>query len=173
LMSCTVLRKNSIMACPMACVYLAAREAGVAPPIQESLGETLLSQSLKNPDAQKGISDKTIDKGIWYNRSGTTSRKVFTHLHSNLSANCFSQLLQRMPAEHARLDIIINISSERLSPFSKRLSNNSTAEKAVFTILSSVHLSQSQLHTDGCCFTTQSLQIVDCLSFVFSSISKT
>jgi hypothetical protein len=68
-----------------------------------------------------------------------------------VSANCFSQLSQRIPAEYARLDIIINISSERLSPFSTRVSNNSTAEKAVFTILPSVHLSQIQVHTGGCC----------------------
>jgi hypothetical protein len=97
---------------------------------------------------------------------------------ANLSANCFLQLSQRMPAEYARLDIIINISSERVSPFSTRVSNNSKAEKAVFTIFPSVHLSQTQLHTDDCCvdckdcFTKQSLQIVACLSLVLSSISN-
>jgi hypothetical protein len=80
---------------------------------------------------------------------------IYNHRVSDLwcyvSANCFSQLSQRIPAEYARLDIIINISSERLSPFSTRVSNNSTAEKAVFTILPSVHLSQIQVHTGGCC----------------------
>jgi hypothetical protein len=63
-----------------------------------------------------------------------------------LSASCFSQLSHRIPAEDARLDIIISISSEISSPFSTLVSNNSTAEKAVFTILVSVHLSQLQLH---------------------------
>ena len=100
------------------------------------------------------------------------SELAYSIIYCKFVSQLFLAIITQNTAEDARLDIIISISSEMSSPFSTLVSNNSTAEKAVFKILVSVHLSQLQLHMVGCSFTKQSLHIVACLSFVLLSISN-
>jgi|SRR5215467_1868957 len=88
------------------------------------------------------------------------------------SYNSFLQLSQRTPVEWERFAIIIYISSGNRNPLSIRLNNNSIDAKADFIIFPTKHLSQLQLHINGCFLAIHSLHIVAYLSFVFLLISN-